>query len=592
MKLKLSFLITFIYVLLSAQSAPAYYNSIDFTKKGNELKTQLASLIKSTHTTTTSYAQLLTIYATSDADPAVKGNILLIYGNTASGITQRSRGYSGGDFNREHVFPKSLGNPNLGTSGPGSDAHHVRPADIQLNSNRGNLPFADGSGAAAGKSNGGWYPGDEWKGDVARIIFYMYLRYGSQTLPDVVGLGSNTYASDIPDIFIKWNVEDPVSDFEKQRQEVVYGKQGNRNPFIDNPYLATVIWGGPAAQNTWPNTFNGGTTPTPDTEKPTAPTNLAAGDVTSSTIALSWTASTDNVGVLYYDLYQDGVLKTSINGSQTTATVTGLSASTAYTYYIVARDAAGNQSAASNTITASTNNVVITPPADTTASVIEDFEKIPTSSSSSYSARTWTNNSITWNSTYARTDQTINTKAITIDSQGGNGLGTLTSSSVADGVGSLTVTTQLKYAGTAGVLTLKVNGVKVGEIPYSDEVETTTISNINVSGNVVVSIENSNSARARVAIDDLSWTKYSNLGTAEANAANGKITVYPNPVKNKEFYISGLSEKVTVDIFNANGQLVQKVTGVTNNQRIVLQNVPAGFYIIKAGNSTQKLIVQ
>ncbi|MGB8704779.1 MAG: endonuclease [Gillisia sp.] len=53
------------------------------------------------------------------------------------------------------------------------------------------------------------------------------------------------------DLFLKWNREDPVSIFEIQRNNVIEGAQGNRNPFIDNPYIATLIWGGTPAENRW-----------------------------------------------------------------------------------------------------------------------------------------------------------------------------------------------------------------------------------------------------------------------------------------------------------------------------------------------------
>ena len=55
----------------------------------------------------------------------------------------------------------------------------------------------------------------------------------------------------MPDIFLEWNEEDPVSPFEKTRNNVLQDIQGNRNPFIDNPYLATLIWGGPQAPDSW-----------------------------------------------------------------------------------------------------------------------------------------------------------------------------------------------------------------------------------------------------------------------------------------------------------------------------------------------------
>ena len=75
---------------------------------------------------------------------------------------------------------------------------------------------------------------------MARIIFYLNIRY-NENFDDVGNLA----------LFLKWNKEDPVSDFEKQRNEVIQNAQGNRNPFIDNPYLATLIWGGDVAENTW-----------------------------------------------------------------------------------------------------------------------------------------------------------------------------------------------------------------------------------------------------------------------------------------------------------------------------------------------------
>ncbi len=79
------------------------------------------------------------------------------------------------------VYPKAKGTPNLGTSGPGADGHHLRPSDVAFNSDRGSTKFSNGTGNA-GNQNNGWYPGDEWKGDVARIMMYMYLRYGDQCL--------------------------------------------------------------------------------------------------------------------------------------------------------------------------------------------------------------------------------------------------------------------------------------------------------------------------------------------------------------------------------------------------------------------------
>ena len=238
----------------------AYYNDVDFSLTAAALKDELATKTINAHGTTLSYTPgVWEALKESDLDPTDNSKVLLIYGyNDTDGnrVTDRSRGVNengGGstDWNREHVYPKSLANPNLGTSGPGADAHSLRPCDAAMNSNRSNKKFVDGSGNAQSIS-GGWYPGDEWKGDVARMMLYMYVRYGNQCLPKNATIGdTNSTDSNMIDLLLEWNVEDPVSDFEKNRNDVIATKQGNRNPFIDNPYLVTITWGGDDAENTW-----------------------------------------------------------------------------------------------------------------------------------------------------------------------------------------------------------------------------------------------------------------------------------------------------------------------------------------------------
>ena len=99
-------------------------------------------------------------------------------------------------------------------------------------------------------------------------------------------------------------------------------------------------------------TYNPLTGTSGDTTPPSAPTNLAAGTTTATSVALSWTASTDNTGVISYDVFANGSLKTT--SATTSVTVSGLTASTEYQFYVRARDARLNSSAASNTVTVST----------------------------------------------------------------------------------------------------------------------------------------------------------------------------------------------------------------------------------------------
>lgn len=244
---------------------PAYYGSVDFNQTGNALKTQLTTLITTTHTTQLTYTpDVWNALKQTDLDPANNQKVLLIYGfNDADAATNNDRTRSkdlschvsscAGLWVREHTFAQSLGEPDLGQEGPGADAHHLRAIDSQMNNSRSNRPYTTGSGTATQIAGGLWYPGDEWKGDVARMMMYMYVRYQSQCEPVDVGSGSTSYSplADMPNIFLDWNQQDPVSQYELNRNNLLQGIQGNRNPFIDNPYLATLIWGGPQATETW-----------------------------------------------------------------------------------------------------------------------------------------------------------------------------------------------------------------------------------------------------------------------------------------------------------------------------------------------------
>jgi endonuclease I len=242
----------------------AYYNPVNLNTTGENLKVQLAQLITESQFAVLSYTPgVWNALKLTDVDPENNAKVLLLYGfNDADGqfISDRTRNINAtcnnsncfGFWNREHVYPRSLGNPNLGYEGPGSDAHHLRATDFEMNSLRSNRRFASGSGNA-GLVSSLFYPGDEWKGDVARMMMYMYLRYGFQTLPNNVGSGGSNISplNDMPDIFLQWNAEDPPATHEQVRNNVLENLQGNRNPFIDNPYLATLIWGGQTAQDNW-----------------------------------------------------------------------------------------------------------------------------------------------------------------------------------------------------------------------------------------------------------------------------------------------------------------------------------------------------
>jgi endonuclease I/chitodextrinase len=375
----------FLCTSLLVVSQEAYYDGINFNDlTGIALKEALATKITSTHTNLLDYTPgVWEASKVTDVNPANSSQVILVYGwedgsdndvtnDKYRDMSKQDNGSSGSFvWNREHVYPKSLGNPNLGTSGPGADAHHLRPADRSTNSTRSNLPFADGTGNS-GKvnSNSAWYPGDEWKGDVARMMMYMYVRYGDVCLPSVVGVGSSTATpDDMIDLFLEWNEEDPVSDLERTRNTFHENTsnsyaQGNRNPFIDNPFLATRIWGGDPAQDLWGIFADG------DDEAPSTPTDVVSTSQTTTSIDLSWTASTDNEGVTGYNIYMDNAF---IKQVTTTSTqITDLAPGTSYSFEIEAKDQFNNKSEKSTAIDVSTtaDNTAPSVPADLSASNI------------------------------------------------------------------------------------------------------------------------------------------------------------------------------------------------------------------------------
>lgn len=269
-----NFIQIIVCLLFSAANAqiPTYYQTINLNLQGEVLKNELTTLLTTTHTYNLIYTpDVWNVLKQADVDPNNADKVLLLYGWNDTDLIKnndltRDRTASCHSSNcedkwvREHVFPRSKGTPNLEFEGPGSDAHHLRAVDYDRNNLRSNFKFIANpttyiTYSRVIQQNGSeyFYPGDNWKGDVARMVMYMYVRYGNRCQPVNVGFGSTSFSvnNDMPNIFLQWNVEDPVSVHEINRNEKIYAAQGNRNPFIDNPYLATKIWNGPAAENKW-----------------------------------------------------------------------------------------------------------------------------------------------------------------------------------------------------------------------------------------------------------------------------------------------------------------------------------------------------
>ena len=214
---------------------------------GSALKSKLHDIIS--NNTVLSYDQVWDGIKDVDEDPQNTNNVVLLYKGTSS--PKSNNGGAADNWNREHVWAKSHGD--FGTSnGPGTDLHHLRPTDVTVNSDRGNLDF-DNGGSENDEAPGNysdsdsWEPRDEVKGDVARMIFYMAVRYEAGDRVDLevndqVNNGSNPYMGRLS-VLKQWSQEDPPDAFEQRRNERIFDNwQGNRNPFIDHPEWVESIW--------------------------------------------------------------------------------------------------------------------------------------------------------------------------------------------------------------------------------------------------------------------------------------------------------------------------------------------------------------
>lgn len=237
---------------------------------GNALLMYLRELMTETHTHTTSYANCRDYAVKTDCENGDGQTINLIYISYSATMSDYLASGTGG-WNREHVWPKSLGG--FDTAGAGADLHHIRPSNMSVNSSRGNLKYgyADSGKSVYGGSLLGGYsstyfePLDNVKGDVARICLYVYVRYGGE-LSKCSNI-TNVFQS--VDVLLEWCALDPVDTWEMGRNEVVSAIQGNRNVFIDYPELAWLLFNAEIPEDMV--TPSGGNSNTSNPTEPTEP---------------------------------------------------------------------------------------------------------------------------------------------------------------------------------------------------------------------------------------------------------------------------------------------------------------------------------
>ncbi|OAB88456.1 ribonuclease [Janibacter melonis] len=232
---------------VAAYDPGTYYDGVEGLS-GAQLRAALTELISDQRVL--SYSQVWDGIKDVDEDPQDTSSVVLLYSGTSSPKSNNGGGVD--NWNREHVWAKSHGDFGT-TAGPGTDLHHLRPTDVTVNSARGNLDFDEGgtqNQEAPGNHADGdsWEPRDADKGDVARMIFYMAVRYeGADGFADLevndrTGNGSAPYMGRLS-VLKEWNEQDPPSAFEQRRNDRIHdGWQGNRNPFVDHPEWVESIF--------------------------------------------------------------------------------------------------------------------------------------------------------------------------------------------------------------------------------------------------------------------------------------------------------------------------------------------------------------
>ena len=200
-----------------------------------------------------SYSDIKEILKDADVNPENSNQVWLVYTEQArSKIDFQTTSSSVGKWNREHTFPRSRGgfnNISADSYADGideywqtsidslrhanSDAHGLRASDGPENSSRGNKHYGDYNGPSGNLNS--------FKGDVARSVLFLSLRYNG--LDIVNGFPETTGQLGDLETILAWNNLDPVDDFEKNRNNVIYNWQNNRNPLIDLPEIVNYIWG-------------------------------------------------------------------------------------------------------------------------------------------------------------------------------------------------------------------------------------------------------------------------------------------------------------------------------------------------------------
>ena len=346
-------------------------------------------------------------------------------------------------------------------------------------------------------------------------------------------------------------------------------------------------------------TISGGTA---DTTAPSAPTALAASGTTQTTTNLSWSVSTDNVGVTGYDVYRGTTLLGTVTSNS--FSVTELSASTAYSFLVKAKDAAGNISSASNTL-----NVTTTANSGSTATELLFSEYIEGSSNnkaleisnatgsavnlSVYSVKKQTNGSGSWSSGMSLSGTLSNGSKFTLVNSAIASTCYPTSSANIS-----TAAAEMTFNGNDAIGLFK-NGVLI------DIIGTFNGGTANFGANVTLRRKSTVTSPNTTFNISTEWDSYSsdtcsNLGSKNLEASaktqiiaeSGDVKIYPNP-SDGNFFINNSNKEYSVEIYNIIGQKVYERKN-TNSTTLSLSQLNKGVYFVKItddSKSTTKRII-
>ncbi len=247
------------YNTVASTQPTGYYNSLD-GKSGSVLRQAMQDIIAEEGVVRAqTYTDIIDILKEADQNPANSNQVWLVYKEIGRAkLDYQTTSNSLGKWNREHTFPRSRGgfnSINLDDIADGknlfwnttadslrhgnSDAHALRAADGLENSSRGNQFY--------GQYNGPSGTLGTFKGDVARSVFYMAVRYNGLEIVNGYPESITGQFGDLATL-LEWHRNDPPDDFEMNRNNVVYTWQFNRNPFIDHPDLVEYLWGNSVGQ--------------------------------------------------------------------------------------------------------------------------------------------------------------------------------------------------------------------------------------------------------------------------------------------------------------------------------------------------------